>query len=457
MNFDRFSQLLASDGISADTRHGDLFRVDGGEEDELLLLDDEEVTPHDSADAWKVLIVDDDEEVHQVTRLVLSDLSFDDRPAQFVSAFSGHQARAMLAEHPDVALVLLDVVMERDDAGLRLVRHIRDELHNANTRIILRTGQPGRAPERHVILHYDINDYREKGELTAQQLYTSVISSLRTYQAIRELEAMNSELEARVEARTHELREANEALARARDRLQLEHDLAKEVFRKAVKPGSLDHPRLRHWRAPMDVVSGDLLLAARRPGGGQYLLMGDFTGHGLSAALGALPIAQLFYRECRRGHDVARIVVALNELLEQSLPTGFFLAACLVEDDGEGHARIWNGGAPDALLLDRDGRVVRRFPSGDLALGIVHSDHLELAIQAIHHGEATRLLLYTDGVIEARNEAGEIFGEERLLAALESEEDAVERVRHHLETFRGDASQTDDITLVELLHPEAAG
>ena len=458
MNVDHFSQLLETEGFTTpQPRNGELFRLGGDDEDELLLLDDDEEAVNEQVEAWKVLIVDDDEEVHQVTRLVLSDLSFDDRPARFVSAFSGVEARAALAEHPDVALVLLDVVMEREDAGLRLVRHIRDELANSATRIILRTGQAGRAPERHVILHYDINDYRDKTELTSQQLYTSVVSSLRAYKVIRELEAANQGLEAQVEARTRELQTANEQLARARDHLQLEHDLAKEVFRKVVRPGSLDLPGLRHWRASMDVVNGDLLLAAHRPGGGHYLLVGDFTGHGLSAAIGALPVSQLFYRECNRGHGVADIVSALNQLLLQSLPTGFFLAACLVEVDEEGRLRIWNGGAPDALLLDADGHPTHRIPSGDLALGIVASDHLELIVHTFHEPHCARLVLYSDGVIETRNRAGEEYGEARLLAALTAADgNTIGHVRKRLEAFRGDAPRTDDITLVELRCPHAA-
>ena len=459
MNVDHFTQPLEREGVHGEPRNHDLFRLDAdGEEDELLLLEDDEERAGEPDNPWKVLIVDDDEEVHQVTRLVLSDLSFDDRPARFVSAFNGHQARARLSEHPDVALVLLDVVMEREDAGLHLVRHIREELDNRSTRIILRTGQAGRAPERHVILHYDINDYREKTEFTSQQLYTSVISSLRAYKAIRQLEEMNQNLEAQVEARTGELRAANEQLARARDQLQMEHDLAKEVFRKVVPPGSLDLPGLCHWRASMDVVNGDVLLAARRPGGGHYLLAGDFTGHGLSAAIGALPVAQVFYRQCRHGRGPARIVAAVNDLLRHSLPTGIFFAACLVEIDEGGRSKVWNGGFPDALRVDHAGRLLERIPSHDLALGIVPSDQLSLTLHSIEPAEGSRLILYSDGVIEATGAGDEAFGEGRLLRALEDTGPGgvIDAVRGELERFRGERPQSDDITLVELC-PARAG
>ena len=110
-------------------------------------------------DVWNTLIVDDDEEVHSITRMVLRDFSFLGRRANLVSAFTAAEARQFLDQTPDVALILLDVVMETDDAGLRLVKYIRDELKNLSVRIILRTGQPGQAPEREVILEYDINDH----------------------------------------------------------------------------------------------------------------------------------------------------------------------------------------------------------------------------------------------------------------------------------------------------------
>lgn len=133
---------------------------------------------------WKILIVDDEPEVHAVTKLALSDFSFLGRGLEFHSAYSGEEARELATQHPDAAIVLLDVVMESDDAGLHVAKFIREDLGNRFTRIILRTGQPGQAPERTVIVNYDINDYKSKTELTAQKLFTAVMSSLRSYRDI---------------------------------------------------------------------------------------------------------------------------------------------------------------------------------------------------------------------------------------------------------------------------------
>ncbi|MEW6500772.1 MAG: response regulator, partial [Thermodesulfobacteriota bacterium] len=153
-----------------------------------------------AVDSWKVLIVDDEEEVHAVTRLVLKDFQFAGKGLTFLGAYSGKEAMRLIAEHPDTAVIFLDVVMERHSAGLEVVRHVREELKNSFVRIILRTGQPGQAPEEKVIVEYDINDYKEKTELTAQKLFTSMVASLRAYRDILTIEANRRGLEKIIEA-----------------------------------------------------------------------------------------------------------------------------------------------------------------------------------------------------------------------------------------------------------------
>jgi class 3 adenylate cyclase/CheY-like chemotaxis protein len=147
------------------------------------------------ARAWKVLVVDDDAEVHDVTRLALAGLRIDGRAIVLVSARSGQAARTALRADPDIAVVLLDVVMETDDAGLALARWIRRDLGNTRVRIVLRTGQPGRAPEQRVMFDYDIHDYRDKTELTARRLTTTVISALRSYRDLCTIDGQKAGLE----------------------------------------------------------------------------------------------------------------------------------------------------------------------------------------------------------------------------------------------------------------------
>jgi two-component system, cell cycle response regulator len=162
----------------------------------------------DGAAPWPVLVVDDDPDVHSMTRVLLRDFSFQGKGFEVISAMSGAEARAVLARRSDIPVMLLDVVMETADAGLSLVRHVRDDLGNRRLAIVLRTGQPGEAPERDVMLAYDINDYRSKTELTAQKLFTSLIGGLRSWIHLSTIEAMASTLERRVSERTCQLDEA---------------------------------------------------------------------------------------------------------------------------------------------------------------------------------------------------------------------------------------------------------
>lgn len=137
---------------------------------------------------WKILIVDDEPDVHSATSLAIRNIRYKDRGLELISAYSAAQAEQMLQRHDDIALILLDVVMETDDAGLLLVQRIREVMQNNTTRIVLRTGQPGQAPEQEVILNYDINDYKTKTELTVQKLFTTVIASLRAYENLITIE-----------------------------------------------------------------------------------------------------------------------------------------------------------------------------------------------------------------------------------------------------------------------------
>ncbi len=172
--------------------------------EQLLFTEDAPSRPAGRDDggrpAWNILIVDDEKGVHEVTLLALSDVEFEGRGLNFLHAYSAAEARDILQNTPDIALALVDVVMETEHSGLELVRHIRETLGNGLLRIILRTGQPGQAPERTVIREFDINDYKEKTELSAQKLYSAVLASLRSYRDLQALEANRHGLERIIKA-----------------------------------------------------------------------------------------------------------------------------------------------------------------------------------------------------------------------------------------------------------------
>lgn len=172
------------------------------EQDDVLHLIDDTGTASEDMDArkWKIAVIDDDPAVHDGTRFALSDYSLNGQRLEILSAHSAAEGRKLMAAHNDIAAVLLDVIMETDVAGLDLVEYIRNELKNETVRIILRTGQPGQAPERRVIVQYDINDYKAKTELTADKLFTSLTAALRSYQQLERMVQTRRGLEIIIDA-----------------------------------------------------------------------------------------------------------------------------------------------------------------------------------------------------------------------------------------------------------------
>ncbi|MGJ4993328.1 ATP-binding response regulator [Bradyrhizobium sp. HKCCYLR20261] len=171
------------------------------QDDVLQLIEDAGFDEDDrSARKWKIAVIDDDHAVHEGTRFALSDYSLNGQGLEILSAYSAAEGRALMREHSDIAAVLLDVIMETDVAGLELVEYIRNEIKNETVRIILRTGQPGQAPERRVIVQYDINDYKAKTELTADKLFTSLTAALRSYQQLERMVQTRRGLEIIIDA-----------------------------------------------------------------------------------------------------------------------------------------------------------------------------------------------------------------------------------------------------------------
>jgi signal transduction histidine kinase/CheY-like chemotaxis protein len=171
------------------------------QDDVLHLIDDTGPVPDDSSvRKWKIAVIDDDQAVHDGTRFALSDYSLNGVGLEILSAYSAAEGRILMRDNPDIAAVLLDVIMETDVAGLELVEYIRNEIHNETVRIILRTGQPGQAPERRVIVQYDINDYKAKTELTADKLFTSLTAALRSYQQLERMMQTRRGLEIIIDA-----------------------------------------------------------------------------------------------------------------------------------------------------------------------------------------------------------------------------------------------------------------
>lgn len=176
---------------SAPSQSDDLMFADEGEE----ILFAAETDPISVGASWKVLIVDDDLEVHEVTKLALMDFVLEGKSLTFISAYSALEAKQLMQAHSDTAIVLLDVVMETEYAGLEVVRFIREELNNQLVRIILRTGQPGQAPEKQIVVDYSIDAYKTKTELTSQKLFIVMVTALRAFSTMKKMLESSRQLE----------------------------------------------------------------------------------------------------------------------------------------------------------------------------------------------------------------------------------------------------------------------
>ncbi len=172
--------------------------------------------------AWKIIVADDEQGVHDITRMALGSLSYNGKGLSFISTYSGSETIRFMEENSDIALVLLDIVMEEDDSGLQVAKYIRNNLMNDSVRIILRTGQSGHAPEEKVVVDYDINDYKTKNELTTEKLFTSVICALRSYSELIKKEQMQDELKQINEHLDDLVRERTSQLANTNDHLMQE-------------------------------------------------------------------------------------------------------------------------------------------------------------------------------------------------------------------------------------------
>ena len=203
--------------LTEESSEEELFADEINTDDALIFAD--EVSEIPALLSWKILIVDDEVQVHAATNIALRKFAFEEKTLNFISAYSGKEAKQLIKDNPDTAIILLDVIMETDDAGLEFVKYVREELDNKLVRIILRTGQPGQVPEKDVIINYDINDYKSKTELTTSKLYTTILTALRSFSLSQKLQVeIEQRKQVEIALRYSEEKEQQKAIA-------LEHSL----------------------------------------------------------------------------------------------------------------------------------------------------------------------------------------------------------------------------------------
>lgn len=265
-------------------------------------------------------------------------------------------------------------------------------------------------------------------------------------------------LEAKIQA-MHRLRrlqatvlEQRDLIARRNQQLLDEQRAAKAIFDKVAHAGCLNAPNIRYRQSPRALFNGDLLLAAHAPAGRMFVLLGDFTGHGLPAAVGAMPLAETFYGMTAKGYSSEEVLCELNAKLKLILPVEMFCCAALLDINfKQGTLRVWNGGLPDGYLLRAAKGERLPLRSRHLPLGVLETSQFDSSFETLPLEIGDRLLLLSDGVLESANADEQLFGEQRLLAVMDANTEPtalLDEIQAALHDFHGQI--LDDLSLVEV-------
>ncbi|MDM8561195.1 SpoIIE family protein phosphatase [Candidatus Parabeggiatoa sp. HSG14] len=416
---------------------------DHEDDEEFCFEDEEESNEKDSEEhpknTWEVLIVDDEVEVHRITQRVLRNFEFEGKELTLFSAYSAKEAVKILRSHPDIAMILLDVVMEEEDAGLKFVELVRNEFKNNLVRIVLRTGQPGQAPEKEVIVKYDINDYQQKSELTSQRLFTVMVSTLRSFR----------DLTVKLYLETENMRLNTE--------LDITRKLQKMVLPTDKELHDINELDISGFMEPAEEVAGDYY-DVLKDNGQVKIGIGDVTGHGLESGVLMLMVqtAVRTLLACQID-EPERFMNILNRTIYdnvQRMNLDKNLTLSLL-DYQEGNLHLT--GQHEEVLVVRQGGKVERINTIDL--GFIVGLKADIAPFVSHTNIQLKtgdgIVLYTDGITEARNVDKKFYGVERLcdvisrhwhLTAHEIQQAVIEDVRQFIDTQK----VLDDITLLVL-------
>lgn len=379
-----------------------------------------------------VLVVDDTASNRQILQIFLKKLGyavlFAENGMQAVEGFSAEQ----------VDLVLMDVLMPVMD-GYEATRRIKAMCGERWVPVVFLSALD---KEENLVAGLDAggDDYLAK-PLNFVVLEAKLRSLKRTLLMQRAL----------VEARLR-VEDNAERLQRYHDTQVQENDLAHDIMMRLMNRDGPAGPRVHQWLAPAANFSGDIVAATRSPQGKLYALLADATGHGLGAAISALPVLMVFSGMVKRDLPLSTLVDEINKHLRSTLPTGRFVAVAAIRIDfARGCAEIWNGGMPEMLLLDANGQVSRRFASSHLALGIVDlGDPAMSMVETVEWSTGSQFMLYSDGLMDAEDAAGAAFGLERMVAAVTAapREERLEKLQQSLVEHVGTTPPHDDISVL---------
>lgn len=372
----------------------------------------------------RILIVDDD----PFTRFLLTHMLEDAGYTDCYEAESGEEA-LLLAEKVIPDLVLLDIMMP-GIGGFEVAPKLKQSAGDIYLPIIFITA-------------LDDKDSLAKclevgGDDFALKPFDKVIltAKIRAHARTRLLSK-----------KTHTL---NKELTYFQNAVEREHAIVEHIFSNALTINQDVKHYFDYRLAPASNFNGDLFLVEPSPSGGMYFVMGDFTGHGLASAIGALPVTRAFQAMAAKGISIAEMSSTINQTLLALLPGDMFFAAIIGEISRTGcQITVWNGGMPDLILLSPRGDIRKKFTSLHMALGILDADEFDDQVDHVEADIGDRLVGYSDGLIELTNQQEKMLGEEAMLRWLQHQPDiSVHDLEDKIAKFRGHAEQVDDITLI---------
>lgn len=375
-----------------------------------------------------ILIVDDEVSSRLLLKVQLKAFGY-----EFLEAADGLEAiQIFKSRRPD--LVLMDVDMPQMD-GFQAASVIKDMCRDSYIPILFVTGMED---ESAVARSADVG-----GDDLLVKPLTPVVLESRLRAALQRSHLY------------HQLHDQRKALQQRQDHDEHEQELAKDIFSRIAHLGCLDEAGIEYIASALMVFNGDMLLAERTPYGALRVMLGDFTGHGLPAAVGSLPSAEIFYGMTAKGFHISEVVGELNSKLNRILPRGIFCAAAVIELNSENkQLTVWNGGLPHLLVYDAGNNNIRKvFESLHLALGILPPGDFDASVEHIGISAQDSLIAYSDGIVETENPAGELYGDQRLLARLQGGKKSgtcFQTIIDDLDGFREHAAQSDDYTLIEI-------
>ncbi|MBK6636361.1 MAG: fused response regulator/phosphatase [Rhodocyclaceae bacterium] len=372
----------------------------------------------------KILVVDDTATNRQILAAFLKKLGF-----SVLMAEDGAQAVDKYSkEHPDI--ILMDVMMPVMD-GYEATRRIKALAGERWTPIVFLSALD---KEENLVSGLDAggDDYLNKP-------VNFVILDAKLRSIVRTLDLQR------------QLNDNARSLQEYHDAQEVENALAQDIVERQMLRAGLKDPKVQHWLTPADNFSGDIVAATRGPCSALYVLLADATGHGLGAAICTLPVLSVFYSLAESGTPLAHIINEINRQLLATMPVGRFVAvSALRVDSVAGCAEVWIGGTPDVLLLDTQGRLRRSVAASHLPLGVTEFDAAELVPELIDVAAGEQFVLFSDGLLEASNAAGEQFGFGAMAQALASAASTqrVAAIKDSLERHLAGLAPHDDVSLM---------